>query len=122
MPQKMKFRVEFVVADRENRGLPRNHSQKPSTRKIFTLQHDILTLNFPSPFNPHPQCTPAASAAKKKTPLSNYHLKDCHEAEPFFQQVPVLTLRTSLKSLSLRLWDEDAGKLVGYSALREQRS
>ena len=54
MPQKMKFRVEFVVADRENRGLPRNHSQKPSTRKIFTLQHDILTLNFPSHFIKHP--------------------------------------------------------------------
>jgi hypothetical protein len=47
MPQKMKFRVEFVVADRENRGLPRNHSQKPSIRKSFTLQRDILTLKSP---------------------------------------------------------------------------
>ena len=52
--------------------------------------------------------------------IPNYHLKACHEAEPFFQQVPVLTLRTSLKSLSLRLWDEDAGKLVGYRVLREK--
>lgn len=50
--------------------------------------------------------------------IPNYNLKACHESEPFFQQVPVLTLRTSLRSLGLRLWDEDAGKLVGYSALR----
>ncbi len=50
--------------------------------------------------------------------IPNYNLKSCHESEPFFQQVPELTLRTSLRSLSLRLWDEDAGKLVGYSALR----
>jgi len=50
--------------------------------------------------------------------IPNYHLKACHEAEPFFQQVPELTLRSSLKSMTLRLWDEDAGKLVGYSALR----
>jgi omega-6 fatty acid desaturase (delta-12 desaturase) len=47
-------------------------------------------------------------------------LKACHEAEPFFQQVPELTLRSSLKSMSLRLWDEDTGKLVGYKILREK--
>jgi omega-6 fatty acid desaturase (delta-12 desaturase) len=47
-------------------------------------------------------------------------LKACHEAESFFQQVPELTLRSSLKSMSLRLWDEDTGKLVGYKILREK--
>ena len=46
--------------------------------------------------------------------IPNYHLRACHEAESFFQQVPELTLRTSLKSLSLRLWDEDRQKLIGY--------
>jgi omega-6 fatty acid desaturase (delta-12 desaturase) len=51
--------------------------------------------------------------------IPNYHLKPCHEAEPFFQQVPELTLRSSLKSMKLRLWDEDAGRLVGYSVLRK---
>ncbi len=50
--------------------------------------------------------------------IPNYNLKACHESEPFFQQVPELTLRTSLRSIKLRLWDEDSGKLVGYEALR----
>jgi omega-6 fatty acid desaturase (delta-12 desaturase) len=52
--------------------------------------------------------------------IPNYNLKACHESEPFFQQVPELTLRSSLKSMSLRLWDEDTGKLVGYKILREK--
>lgn len=51
--------------------------------------------------------------------IPNYSLEQCHNAEPYFQQVPHLTLRTSLKSLSLRLWDEDSQKLVGYRHLRE---
>ena len=42
----------------------------------------------------------------------------CHNAEPFFQQVPELTLHSSLKSLKLRLWDEDSQKLVGYKHLK----
>jgi omega-6 fatty acid desaturase (delta-12 desaturase) len=46
--------------------------------------------------------------------IPNYNLKACHEAEDFFQQVPELTLKTSLNSLSLRLWDEATQKLVGY--------
>jgi omega-6 fatty acid desaturase (delta-12 desaturase) len=46
--------------------------------------------------------------------IPNYHLQACHEAESFFQQVPELTLRKSLKSLSLRLWDEERQKLIGY--------
>lgn len=50
--------------------------------------------------------------------IPNYHLEACHEAEPFFQAVPELTLRTSLKSLSLRLWDEESEKLVGYRHLK----
>jgi hypothetical protein len=32
--------------------------------------------------------------------------------------VPELTLRSSIKSIRLRLWDEDAGKLVGYDVLK----
>lgn len=46
--------------------------------------------------------------------IPNYHLKACHQAESYFQQVPELTLRSSLKSLRLRLWDESSQKLVGY--------
>jgi omega-6 fatty acid desaturase (delta-12 desaturase) len=50
--------------------------------------------------------------------IPNYNLAACHEAEPYFQKVPVLTLATSLKSLNLRLWDEKSQKLVGYRHLR----
>jgi len=50
--------------------------------------------------------------------IPNYNLRACHESEPFFQQVPELTLKTSLRSINLRLWDEDTGKLVGYEVLR----
>lgn len=46
--------------------------------------------------------------------IPNYNLKACHEAEPFFQQVPEIGLKGSLRSLRLRLWDESSGKLVGY--------
>lgn len=46
--------------------------------------------------------------------IPNYNLRACHESEPFFQQVPELSLRASLKSLRLRLWDESQQKLVGY--------
>lgn len=50
--------------------------------------------------------------------IPNYHLKACHEAEPFFQQVPEINLKGSLRSLRLRLWDEESGKLVGYPPRR----
>ena len=53
--------------------------------------------------------------------IPNYNLRACHESEPFFQQVPELTLRTSLRSIKLRLWDEDKGKLVGYEALETSK-
>ena len=51
--------------------------------------------------------------------IPNYNLRACHESEPFFQKVPELTLRTSLRSIKLRLWDEEKGKLVGYEALQD---
>ena len=50
--------------------------------------------------------------------IPNYNLEACHDAEPFFQQVPELNLRSSIKSLHLRLWDEESEKLVGYKHLR----
>lgn len=52
--------------------------------------------------------------------IPNYNLKACHEAEPFFQTVPELTLFKSFKSITLRLWDEETQKLVGYKILRHR--
>ena len=35
-----------------------------------------------------------------------------------FSEVKPMTLMSSLKSLRYRLWDEDAGKMIGFSCLR----
>jgi len=53
--------------------------------------------------------------------IPNYHLERCHKAEPVFQSVPPVTLFSSLKSLTFRLWDEQRRKLVGYGRLRAVR-
>jgi omega-6 fatty acid desaturase (delta-12 desaturase) len=53
--------------------------------------------------------------------IPNYNLERCHKAEPMFQKVKAITLFSSLKSLTYRLWDEQRQKLVGYGALRYAR-
>jgi acyl-lipid omega-6 desaturase (Delta-12 desaturase) len=50
--------------------------------------------------------------------IPNYHLQPAYDAIPEVQTVRPLTLRRSLKSLSLRLYDEEAGKMVGFRAAR----
>jgi omega-6 fatty acid desaturase (delta-12 desaturase) len=49
--------------------------------------------------------------------IPNYNLERCHKAEPLFQTVPPVTLFSSLKSLTFRLWDEEGHRLVGFSHL-----
>jgi acyl-lipid omega-6 desaturase (Delta-12 desaturase) len=46
--------------------------------------------------------------------IPNYRLEDCHNSSEIFQKIEPLTLRTSLKSLHIRLWDEDRHKMIGY--------
>jgi acyl-lipid omega-6 desaturase (Delta-12 desaturase) len=53
--------------------------------------------------------------------IPNYHLEKCHRAEPLFQTVKPVTLFSSLKSFTFRLWDEKRRKLVGYRHLRTVR-
>jgi omega-6 fatty acid desaturase (delta-12 desaturase) len=50
--------------------------------------------------------------------IPNYNLERCHKAEPLFQIVPPITLFSSLKSLTFRLWDEEHHRLVGFNYLR----
>lgn len=50
--------------------------------------------------------------------IPNYHLRKCHDAGPLFRQVKPVTLLSSLKCLSFRLWDEQRKHLVGYRHLR----
>ncbi len=54
--------------------------------------------------------------------IPNYHLQKCHEADPVFRQIRPLTLLSSLRSLAFRLWDEPAGRLVGYARMRQLRN
>jgi acyl-lipid omega-6 desaturase (Delta-12 desaturase) len=53
--------------------------------------------------------------------IPNYNLERCHNAHPLFQTVKPVTLLSSLKSFSFRLWDEQQRKLVGFSHLRTLR-
>lgn len=53
--------------------------------------------------------------------IANYNLQKCHEAEPLFQTVKPVTLFSSLKSFTFRLWDEQRRRLVGYGHLRTVR-
>jgi omega-6 fatty acid desaturase (delta-12 desaturase) len=53
--------------------------------------------------------------------IPNYNLERCHRAHELFQQVEPITLFSSLKLASLRLWDEQQRKLVGWNHLRKIR-
>jgi omega-6 fatty acid desaturase (delta-12 desaturase) len=53
--------------------------------------------------------------------IPNYHLPECNEAHAVFRAVPGITLRSSLKSFRLRLWDEQEGRLVCYRGLKERK-
>jgi omega-6 fatty acid desaturase (delta-12 desaturase) len=53
--------------------------------------------------------------------IPNYNLERCHQADPLFQSVKPITLLSSLRSFTYRLWDEQRGKLTGYRRLRELR-
>ena len=44
--------------------------------------------------------------------IPNYNLKRCHEENELFHSVTVLTVPTALKTLRLRLWDEEERRLV----------
>ena len=46
--------------------------------------------------------------------IPNYNLEACHYENAMFEEVEVMTWRTSLKSLRIRLFDEDHGKMIGY--------
>lgn len=53
--------------------------------------------------------------------IPNYNLPKAFEENPILQVKP-LTLLSSLKSLTLRLYDESTRKLVGWSILKHYRS
>lgn len=50
--------------------------------------------------------------------IPNYLLEKCHEENPLFQQVVVLTLGSSFRSIFLSLWDEEQRRLVSFRELK----
>lgn len=54
--------------------------------------------------------------------IPNYHLERCHNSHPLFSSIEPLTFWKSLKCASLRLWDEESRKLVGYSHLKKMKA
>jgi len=54
--------------------------------------------------------------------IPNYHLQRCHDNVSVFQAVEPLTVRTSLNSACLSLYDEIQKKLISFRALRRSQS
>jgi omega-6 fatty acid desaturase (delta-12 desaturase) len=50
-----------------------------------------------------------------------YRLEDAYRENDLFQHSPTLTLASSFKTLSWRLWDEDLGRMVGFARVGELR-
>jgi omega-6 fatty acid desaturase (delta-12 desaturase) len=53
--------------------------------------------------------------------IPNYNLERCHRDLLLAQNIKPITLGSSLKSLFLRLWDEERKKLVSYREMRARR-
>jgi acyl-lipid omega-6 desaturase (Delta-12 desaturase) len=51
--------------------------------------------------------------------IPNYMLEKCHQENPEFQKTAnILTIRTSIKSILLSLWDEKQKKLVSFRQMK----
>ena len=53
--------------------------------------------------------------------IPNYRLEKCHVENPMFQKVVTLTLWDSVKTLKLRFWDEEQGRMVTFKQFRQMR-
>jgi acyl-lipid omega-6 desaturase (Delta-12 desaturase) len=50
--------------------------------------------------------------------IPNYNLQRAHDENPIFHQVPTLTLWDALRTVRLKLWDQEDGKLVTFAQAR----
>jgi acyl-lipid omega-6 desaturase (Delta-12 desaturase) len=50
--------------------------------------------------------------------IPNYRLRDAHESHPMFRRTPVVTLRSSVGTFQLKLWDTASRRLVPFPARR----
>lgn len=54
--------------------------------------------------------------------IPNYLLRRCHEENPQFHRVKTLTIWESIRTFSLKLWDEENRRLIGWRQLRRVTS
>jgi acyl-lipid omega-6 desaturase (Delta-12 desaturase) len=52
--------------------------------------------------------------------IPNYRLRECLDANPVLERATRITLVESLRCASLKLWDEDERRLVGYRRARRR--
>jgi omega-6 fatty acid desaturase (delta-12 desaturase) len=50
--------------------------------------------------------------------IPNYNLQRAHDANPIFHEVPTLSLWDAIRTVRLKLWDEDRGRLVTWAQAR----
>lgn len=50
--------------------------------------------------------------------IPNYRLQECLDANPELQQATRITLRDAARLFRLTLWDEDAGRMIGFRELK----
>ena len=54
--------------------------------------------------------------------IPNYNLQRAHDENPVFDDVPTLSLWDGILALRLKLYDEQAGRLVTFAAARQSRA
>jgi acyl-lipid omega-6 desaturase (Delta-12 desaturase) len=52
------------------------------------------------------------------TRIPNYNLQRAHDDNPVFEQVPTLSMLDGIRSVRLKLWDEERGRLVTFREAR----
>jgi acyl-lipid omega-6 desaturase (Delta-12 desaturase) len=50
--------------------------------------------------------------------IPNYNLQRAHDENAIFHDVPVLSMRDGMRSVRLKLWDEDRGRMVSFAEAR----
>jgi omega-6 fatty acid desaturase (delta-12 desaturase) len=54
--------------------------------------------------------------------IPNYNLEKCYNEVPLFQEIKPITIYSSLKSITFRLWDEQHQRLVSFAYLKELKA
>jgi acyl-lipid omega-6 desaturase (Delta-12 desaturase) len=50
--------------------------------------------------------------------IPNYNLRGAHEGHPMFERTPVVTIRSSIRTFRLKLWDTEGESLVPFPKRR----